>query len=74
MSELNVVVSNDKVQVVGGSLHGETIDIEFVENVVHVIDDERYVCKTIYGERVMLFVNDFVCDYMLLTGSYINFA
>ena len=46
MTDINVVVSNDEVRVAGGSLHGQTLDIEFVENVVHVMEDEHYVCKT----------------------------
>jgi len=72
MTDINVVVSNDEVRVAGGSLHGQTLDIEFVENVVHVLEDEHYVCKTIYGERVLVYMSEVVYDYFLSTASFVT--
>jgi len=74
MSDIKTVVSNDEVNVVGGSLHGKRIEVEFAENVVHVIDNENYQCKTINGERVLAYVNEGVIDYILSRASYINFG
>lgn len=70
MSDINVVVSNDSVRLAGGSLHGQTVDVDFVEGVVHVFDGERYVCKTIQGERVLVYVSEVVYNYFLTTASF----
>jgi hypothetical protein len=72
MTDMSVVVSNDEVRVAGGSLHGQTIEIEFAENVVHVLEDEHYVCKTIHGERALIFVSEPVFDYFLSTASFVT--
>jgi hypothetical protein len=71
-TNISVAVSNDQVRVAGGSLHGETLEIDFVENVVHVIDGEQYVCKTIYGERVLVYTTEVVHNYLMYKASFIN--
>lgn len=71
--DINVAVNNSNFLVLGGTLHGQLLDVDFIEGVVYVIDDETYICQTLEsGSRVITSTTNNLENCIASSMAFVN--
>jgi len=69
MNEENIKmdVVRTPILVMGGRMHGRTVDIEFAEGIVHVLDGEEYSCVRLCKGQPLLVHHDMNVENIVAT-------
>lgn len=63
----NLEFVKKRVYVMGGEMHGHSVDIEFVDGVVHTINGEEYSCVRTKTGQPLLVHKDMTVENLFTT-------